>query len=239
MSDSPTYDFDFRPEYWDPADPITAITRNVKGQLRREMIADIVSGRAAERAPDEAARQVLSEVHEELMPDELDDPNMLGRVHPWFMGGEYLPEYLPGEVEIARIVLESTTMDVVSIRARPEDGRIHYRVVDEYPEQGPFEVLEGPNTSDQPLTFGEMVKLIDAIKPNPKAWWDGVETQSYVEFVRDNNVRDSSDLERMARFVWVESTLYPRLTDFYEDRAQEWLARRTAEFADKEKGESS
>ncbi len=68
MSDTPTFDFDFRPDYWEPAaDPITAITRNVKGQLRREMIADIVSGRAAERAPDEATRQLLSEVHPDLL----------------------------------------------------------------------------------------------------------------------------------------------------------------------------
>ncbi len=32
---------------------------------------------------------------------------------------------------IARIELESTTSDVISIRARWEDGQIHYRVVDE------------------------------------------------------------------------------------------------------------
>ena len=33
----------------------------------------------------------------------MDDPNTLGRLHPWFMGGEFLPAYLPGEVEIARM----------------------------------------------------------------------------------------------------------------------------------------
>lgn len=37
---------------------------------------------------------------------------------PSWMGGEYLPDSEPGEVEIARIVLQSTTMDVFSIRAR-------------------------------------------------------------------------------------------------------------------------
>ncbi len=227
MSDTPTFDFDFRPDYWEPAaDPITAITRNVKGQLRREMIADIVSGRAAERAPDEATRQLLSEVHPDLLPDELDDPNTLGPLHPWWMGGEYLPDYLPGEIEIARIVLESTTMDVTSVRARPVDGRIHYRVVDEYPDIGPFVSLE-PRISQRPLTFGEIVTLIDNIKPNPKAFGE-VTSQSYVEFIRDRNTSDGCDLDHMARFVTVESSLYPQLGAFFERRAQQWLGVRRA-----------
>ncbi len=224
----PSFDLDFRPDYWaPPSDPITAITRNVKGQLRREMIADIVSGRAAERAPDEATRQLLSEVHSDLLPDELDDPNTLGPLHPWWMGGEYLPKYLPGEAEITRIVLESTTMDVTSIRARPDGRLIRYRVVDEYPDIGPFAVLHGPTISARPLTFGELVRLIDNIKPNPKAFGQ-VTSQSYVEFIRDRNTSDGCDLDDMARFVTVESSLYPQLGAFFERRAQRWLGVRRA-----------
>ncbi len=56
----------------------------------------------------------------------------LGRIHPSFMGGEYLPGYLPGEVEIARICLRSTTSDVISLRARPNEAGIAYRIADEY-----------------------------------------------------------------------------------------------------------
>ena len=56
-----------------------------------------------------------------------------------FMGGEYLPDYLPEEVEIARVAMESTTADVISIRAFMEaDNLIHYRVVDEYEFSQPF-----------------------------------------------------------------------------------------------------
>jgi hypothetical protein len=36
------------------------------------------------------------------------------------MGGEYLPDYEEGDVEIARIELESTTADVISIRVKKE-----------------------------------------------------------------------------------------------------------------------
>ncbi len=237
MNDVPTFDFDFRPDYWEPpSDPITAITRNVKGELRREMIADIVSGRAAERAPDEATRQLLSEVHPDLLPDELDDPNTLGPLHPWWMGGEFLPAYLPGEVEIARIVLASTTMDVTSVRARPADGRISYRVVDEYPDIGPFVSLE-PTISERPLTLGEMVTLIDNIKPNPKAFGP-VTSQSYVEFIRDRNTSDGCDLDQMARFVTVESSLYRQLGAVFERRVRQWLVKKKAERAQEERAKA-
>jgi hypothetical protein len=36
------------------------------------------------------------------------------------------------EVEIARVELESTTADVISLRVRPAGSRIKYRLADEY-----------------------------------------------------------------------------------------------------------
>lgn len=42
-------DLDFRPaSYWDAADPAAAITQNIKGQLRREMVRDFMKGKLAE-----------------------------------------------------------------------------------------------------------------------------------------------------------------------------------------------
>ena len=49
-----------------------------------------------------------------------------------FMGGEYLPPVKKGEVEIARISLESVSGDQISVRARRSGGRISYSIVDEY-----------------------------------------------------------------------------------------------------------
>ena len=49
----------------------------------------------------------LDELCNELLNDSLDDRvrESLGRIHPTFMGGEYLPKYSRREVEIARIQL--------------------------------------------------------------------------------------------------------------------------------------
>jgi hypothetical protein len=83
-----------------------------------------------------------------------DERRLWGRIHPAFMGGEYLPNLKAGEVEIARITIASTTQDVTCVYARPVGRRIHYRVVDEY-EGG---TLEGKahRTSTRPLTMAQL-----------------------------------------------------------------------------------
>jgi hypothetical protein len=112
----PGIDYQFRPEsYWVAArNPLEAALRKVKGRNRREMIRDY----------HEAGN--LDQLGESLLADTLDEQGRknLGLIHPTFMGGEYLPNYGRSEVEIARIELESTTNDVISLRARPLGSRI-------------------------------------------------------------------------------------------------------------------
>ena len=73
----------------------------------------------------------------------------LGRIHPAFMGGEYLPDLAQTETMIARITIASTTQDVTCVYARRGKGRIYYRVVDEY--EG--ETLSGEEHADiEPAT---------------------------------------------------------------------------------------
>jgi len=71
------------------------------------------------------------------------------------MGGEYLPDCKPLQVEIARIGIASTTSDVTCIYARLEDGVIEYNIVDEYGG----ETVEGPSScnSELPLSLEELV----------------------------------------------------------------------------------
>ncbi|NCX72257.1 MAG: hypothetical protein EBW88_02430 [Betaproteobacteria bacterium] len=52
-----------------------------------------------------------------------DSRQVLSRLHPSFMGGEYLPDQDPHEVEIARIVIRSTTRDVTCVYAAPHGRR--------------------------------------------------------------------------------------------------------------------
>ena len=99
-------DYEFRPvSYWeqDP-DPLTAILRNVKGRNRRQMIRDYW----------EAGR--LDELDDSLLAGELDDGvrHKLGRIHPSFMGGEYLPDVQPQETE-GQLLGSGARSDLTSI----------------------------------------------------------------------------------------------------------------------------
>jgi hypothetical protein len=80
------------------------------------------------------------------------------------MGGEYLPDYGHDEVEIVRIELESTTGDVISVRARPRGKRIQYSVCDEYQ----VEYRLPQKTSIRPFSLREIIRFLDSVE-HPEA----------------------------------------------------------------------
>jgi hypothetical protein len=90
----------------------------------------------------------------------------LGRLHPSFMGGEYLPDRRDTEVEIARLNIDSTTSDVTSVYARLGKDRINYRVVDEY--DGDTLTEKRTRSSKRQLLrlllIDEMNQLLDEVK---------------------------------------------------------------------------
>jgi len=47
-----------------------------------------------------------------------DERSAVGMIHPWFMGGEYLPRLGRLELEIARITIRSTTRHVIAMYAK-------------------------------------------------------------------------------------------------------------------------
>lgn len=141
-------DYDFRPESYGVATTALAeILRNVKGTMRRKLIEKKWrSGR-------------LDEIEDELLEAGLSDESVqkLGRLSPFWMGGEYLPDYLPGEEEIARLEYDSLLKDVTSIRARFVGGRYHYRVVDEHETE--FNLAQ--KTSRRPFSLRGLIRFID------------------------------------------------------------------------------
>jgi hypothetical protein len=132
------------------------------------------------------------------------DLKALGSVHPMFMGGNYLPDTEDGEVEIARITIRSTTFDVACVFARPRQGSIRYRVVDEY--DGDFLSEPTEMASDQPLTLGELTKFL-------------LNAFSLVD-VLEMNFPDG-DVESALDFFFVESRFYPDLGRFCIQRVIE------------------
>ncbi len=136
-------------------------------------------------------------------------------LHPSFLGGAYLPEALPGEVEIAHIEFRSTTADVISMRARPIGNGIAYRLVDEYENE--WQIPQ--DRSQQPLTLGEMVELLDSAHLA-----DEPELRGLTIGLRQLNLMDPSKASELVDFVRVTSRFYPELEQIDRDRAKTWAA---------------
>jgi hypothetical protein len=122
----------------------------MKGQRRRQIVQDYY------------ATGKLEELGDSLLTDSLDDEarKRLGLIHPTFMGGEYLPDYSRRELEIVRIELESTTYDVISLRARPVGSKIEYNLVDEYESE--FTLPQ--HTSRRPFSLCQLIHFLDSIQ---------------------------------------------------------------------------
>ena len=116
----PVIDLGYRPQsYFWPITHDTHVIAAIKGERRRSAIRDAFD---ADRVTP------LDEIYASpTLPDE--DRRALGRLHPSFMGGEYLPDRRDTEVEIARINIDSTTSDVTSVYAKAGKDRIRYRIV--------------------------------------------------------------------------------------------------------------
>jgi hypothetical protein len=209
-------DYTFRPtSYWaPPSDVLEAALSNVKGRNRREMIRDYYQ---ADR---------LEYLHPDLLADSLDTDARpsLSRIDRSFMGGEYLPEYKRNEVEIARVELESTTFDVISVRARPSGSRILYRICDEH--ESKYKLPQ--NSSSRPLSLGELIGLLNATSEVGlmNTEWNRF---GFVLSFNLYNLDGGSYLEELEHFTPVTSDVYPQLGKHYSRVIAEWYAAQLAE----------
>jgi hypothetical protein len=128
------------------------------------------------------------------------DRKVLESIHPMFMGGNYLPDREEQEVEIARIRIASTTFDVTSVYARSDNGKIHYRVVDEY--GGDTLSGEDEMVGERPLTLGELHEFFIGAWP-----------------LHDVLVMNfEGDVEGMLGFFEADSEFYPELDELCRKR---------------------
>ena len=192
-----------RPQsYWEDGDALACILRNVKGTERRALIVEQWEQGRLQEMPEELLKEALS----------VEARDALGRIHPVCMGGEYLPDYVRGEVEIARLELRSTTADVISVRARRGRGPIRYRIVDEYGT----EFALPRKTSRRPLTLSELITFINGSR--------AADLEGSLALCYNNmNAPERDDREAMRHFTTVKSDIYPQLEEHYEHVFDDWV----------------
>lgn len=218
---SPEFDFKFQPEtYWPELPTERTVLSRVQGTVRRELAERLLEGEPPPPGGD------IDFVLDERIDDEAA-LRMWGRVHPQMLGGEFLPAYLPGEVEIARIEMRSTTGDVIQIRARPLDGRIAYRVVDEYETEhgdpNTWAYVIEPAATHKPLALGELIDLIDTARLTGCIAHDDERYDiGLIEGTLNANLDGDAELESMRDFFTVSSPFYPELGRYYDAVMQHW-----------------
>ena len=209
----PGIDLTFRPRtYFGPLPLQKHLLAHVTGQERREL----VRGQLASNPAD---------LPLELAASSLDEPTRIaiGRIHPAFMGGEYLPPFRTGETEIARISLASVTADQISVRARCHGRRIRYRIVDEY--EGEYVLYDcHPSGSQEPLTLAELVAMLD------RACEGGGAVMSHLQ----TNFENGASADELRHFARVSSEFYPALGAYYEGRIAAWFAENAPEDVDED-----
>jgi hypothetical protein len=208
-------DYSFRPpSYWEEGNFLQAILRNVKGTNRRRMIEDYWR------------RGLLEELDPVLLQDTLSDEQRRGlsRIHPSFMGGEYLPDYLSGEVEIARVELQSTTSDVISVRARPAGpDKILYRAVDEYPEN--LTLILRPASTPAPLSLAELIGMLDTAdqeSTSDRKFMDSL--VGGISLGYNNLNAEGVERSGLRNFTCIHSLFYLELNLHYEQVFDDWVA---------------
>jgi hypothetical protein len=140
-------DQDFRPSsYFWAYERGIRLASNIKGAERKALFERLL------KEGDPAASDPCL-MQSSLAPEQR---SVVGDIHPAFMGGEYLPDCDPEEVEIARITIASTMQDVICIYAKRNPEGIEYRVVDEH-EDMMLDDLTRPRTL-LPMKLSELVQ---------------------------------------------------------------------------------
>jgi hypothetical protein len=160
----------------------------------------------------------LETLCDELLADTLDEHarRSLGLIHPSFMGGEYLPNYTLDEVEIARIELESTTSDVISVRARPRGNRIEYSICDEYESE--FRLPQ--KTSSHPFSLRRLIYFLDNVEhgESDPSW----KRFGFVLSYNQCNLDCGTPVEELENFTRVTSDFFLDLGLHYAQMIAEW-----------------
>ncbi len=201
ISEQKKIDQGYRPDrYFGPANLETHLLSTIKGAERRSLVASRLRNGNASFADGLA---------EPSLPEDLRAS--WGAMHPAMMGGEYLPDRRVGELEIARITIQSTTQDVTCVYASPGRDRIRYRVVDEYGG----DCLEGltKRTSSRPLSLGDLTDFFLGA-------WD------LVRVLERNFPIGASSFEEALDFFKGESAFYPNFDAALRTRVKAWWAAR-------------
>ncbi len=207
-SDPVGIDLSFRPKsYFWPLPLRTHVLSSIKGAFRRSLV---------EKEFDEGR---LDEVPLPILQPALSENlrSFTGSLHPMMMGGEYLPDQEPDEIEVARVTLASTLQDVTAVYAKRQNSGISYRIVDEYDGACLTGVTEC--RSELPLTLGELTDFF-------LGGWD------LLEVLEMNFDGDGCAESKVMAFYQATSEFYSDFGRLVDDLVSNWVREAHARMAE-------
>ena len=205
------FNFKFRPKsYWMPMEVSKFYESRIKGELRKRNITKALKQKET----------IPKIILKESLPENVK--KFSGAQHPWMMGGEYLPDLEKNEIEIARVILKSTTLDIISINAKKEKNGISYFIADEY---GDKEWNVTPSKTIKPLNFKQLINMIDSADEH--GLMDTFRLQNYTD--GDTSPEDIYD------FATASSAFYPDLERYYDLQNDKWLKKEKKRLEKEEK----
>jgi hypothetical protein len=199
---------DYRPRfYFGPQDLKRFYKSRILGQMRGKMVSEEIDS---------------GDCPPELMESSLSQQlrTSVGLIHPQMMGGEFLPDFHPKEVELCRVVLDSATMDVFSLRVRKQKYRYAYRLEDEYSNH----YILSRKTSTHPLTMGQIIEVLDTCRCIVEGTGEEEDAVGLVRCFTEQvlDIDPDAEMEAVLGFVTVESSFYPEIEEYYEDKKRMW-----------------
>ena len=210
------FDMNFRPHsYWGPQELETNLLSKIKGQERRKIVKKMIEdGDIKDNA---MVKEKLTEW----------ERNLISKLHPVYMGGEFLPDVKNNEVEIVRIIMKSTTQDIISIRATKRKNNISYSIDDEYADDELDGYVLFQKTSKYPLSFKELIEFIDNSQHSngEVGICGGARDANYTTYA----LTFEEDPEDHWDFETAESPFYDQLEEWYDIQNWIWLIKRKLE----------
>lgn len=135
------------------------------------------------------------------------------------------------EVDIARVTFSTSPRETFALKAaRAERSRIAYRIVHEDVRGGKKRIRVEPASSARPLSFGELVEMLDAAcyagrcDPRDECYRTVIWGTLQMHLEHCGGCGDD-----YASTVEVTSGYYPQLERYYGERLDEWCLEHCAE----------
>ena len=133
--------------------------------------------------------------------------------------GEYLPKLSSNEVEICRRVLNSSTIDITSLRVRRHEDRYIYKIVDENSSKFVLPI----QTSIKTLKMKDLIQIFDYCEQieGDNEPIDSIGLIKHI--VIYEKVENKMTSEEINQFVKVESSFYPEIENYYSSMIEKWI----------------